>query len=245
MNNYTRNYNYSDSRMETVTRAFPRLMRSVYAWMCAGLLMTGFTALGIAKNGYLLQHDSVLGLDDSRDRARNLPYRPHPQDEFPDCCTVFRRICHPERRNDVSHLLYLYIVEHRTDILHLRRHIRGDVTRRTVRQEGFVGHRQDSDDGTYRSDHRHRREHFRGKQRAGYDSELCWRADICGADGIRRAAHKGDADRSCGCLWHRAAAETRTHGQSDNISRLHQSLPVSAPHFRRQKIGTVVLRRAG
>lgn len=54
MNNYTRNYNYSDSRMETVTRAFPRLMRSVYAWMCAGLLMTGFTALGIAKNSEMV-----------------------------------------------------------------------------------------------------------------------------------------------------------------------------------------------
>lgn len=53
MDNYTRNYNYSSSRTEVVAKTFPKLMRSVYAWMCAGLLMTAFTALGIAKNAEL------------------------------------------------------------------------------------------------------------------------------------------------------------------------------------------------
>ncbi len=52
MDNYNRSYNYS-SELIDMSQAFPKLMRSVYAWMCAGLAMTALAALAIAKNGEL------------------------------------------------------------------------------------------------------------------------------------------------------------------------------------------------
>lgn len=53
MDNYNRNYNYSQELVD-MTTAFPKLMRSVYAWMCAGLAMTALTALTVAKSSELV-----------------------------------------------------------------------------------------------------------------------------------------------------------------------------------------------
>lgn len=54
MNEYVRDYNYGDVQSEKFSGTFARLMRSVYGWMCAGLLMTAFTALTVAKNGNIV-----------------------------------------------------------------------------------------------------------------------------------------------------------------------------------------------
>lgn len=54
MDNYTRNYDYGSSRTTDLSTTFQRLMRSVYIWMCAGLLMTGLTAMTVAKDAELL-----------------------------------------------------------------------------------------------------------------------------------------------------------------------------------------------
>jgi FtsH-binding integral membrane protein len=52
MNNY---FNNTANTQNTVVseNAFSKLMRNVYAWMCAGLLMTALTAMGVAKNAEL------------------------------------------------------------------------------------------------------------------------------------------------------------------------------------------------
>lgn len=52
MNNY---FNNTANAQNTVVseNAFSKLMRNVYAWMCAGLLMTALTAMGVAKNAEL------------------------------------------------------------------------------------------------------------------------------------------------------------------------------------------------
>ena len=49
MDNYNRNYNYG-SESVSFTSAFATLMRNVYTWMFAGLMMTALTALIVAKN---------------------------------------------------------------------------------------------------------------------------------------------------------------------------------------------------
>lgn len=55
MDNYNRSYNYNYSReIVDMSTAFPKLMRSVYAWMCAGLAMTALAALAVAKNSALV-----------------------------------------------------------------------------------------------------------------------------------------------------------------------------------------------
>lgn len=51
MNDYNRTFNYSPTREYVdMTEAFPRLMRSVYGWMCAGLAITALAALVVAKS---------------------------------------------------------------------------------------------------------------------------------------------------------------------------------------------------
>lgn len=64
MDNYNRSYNYSRTReVADMSTAFPKLMRSVYAWMCAGLAMTALAALVVAKNSELAMaiiNNSVL-----------------------------------------------------------------------------------------------------------------------------------------------------------------------------------------
>ena len=52
MNNYFNNTANTQNTVVSET-AFSKLMRNVYAWMCAGLLMTALTAMGIAKNAEL------------------------------------------------------------------------------------------------------------------------------------------------------------------------------------------------
>ena len=55
MDNYNKSYNYAPSReVVDMSTAFPKLMRSVYAWMCAGLAMTALAALTVAKNSGLV-----------------------------------------------------------------------------------------------------------------------------------------------------------------------------------------------
>lgn len=53
MNNYLNNHT-STQQLAVSDRVFAKLMRSVYAWMCAGLLMTAFTAMTVARNAELL-----------------------------------------------------------------------------------------------------------------------------------------------------------------------------------------------
>ena len=52
MNNYFNNTANTQNTVVSET-AFSKLMRNVYAWMCAGLLMTALTAMGVAKNAEL------------------------------------------------------------------------------------------------------------------------------------------------------------------------------------------------
>jgi FtsH-binding integral membrane protein len=52
MNNYFNNTANTHNTVVSET-AFSKLMRNVYAWMCAGLLMTALTAMGVAKNAEL------------------------------------------------------------------------------------------------------------------------------------------------------------------------------------------------
>lgn len=52
MNNYFNNTANAQNTVVSET-AFSKLMRNVYAWMCAGLLMTALTAMGVAKNAEL------------------------------------------------------------------------------------------------------------------------------------------------------------------------------------------------
>ena len=52
MNNYFNNTANTQNTVVSET-AFSKLMRKVYAWMCAGLLMTALTAMGVAKNAEL------------------------------------------------------------------------------------------------------------------------------------------------------------------------------------------------
>lgn len=52
MNNYFNNTANTQNTIVSET-AFSKLMRNVYAWMCAGLLMTALTAMGVAKNAEL------------------------------------------------------------------------------------------------------------------------------------------------------------------------------------------------
>lgn len=54
MDNYTQTYNYNTASPVSLSSTFARLMRSVYAWMCAALVMTALTALTVAKNGDLV-----------------------------------------------------------------------------------------------------------------------------------------------------------------------------------------------
>lgn len=54
MDHYTRSYNYGAGTSTALSATFARLMRSVYAWMCAALAMTALTALTVAKNGDLV-----------------------------------------------------------------------------------------------------------------------------------------------------------------------------------------------
>ena len=52
MNNYFNNTANTQNTVVSET-AFSKHMRNVYAWMCAGLLMTALTAMGVAKNAEL------------------------------------------------------------------------------------------------------------------------------------------------------------------------------------------------
>lgn len=55
MDNYNKSYNYAPiGGAVDMSTAFPKLMRSVYAWMCAGLAMTALAALTVAKNSELV-----------------------------------------------------------------------------------------------------------------------------------------------------------------------------------------------
>lgn len=55
MNDYNRTFNYSTSpEYIDMTTAFPKLMRSVYGWMCAGLAITALAALTVAKTPELI-----------------------------------------------------------------------------------------------------------------------------------------------------------------------------------------------
>ena len=50
MNNYSRNYRYDIEQTSSFNIVFASLMRKVYLWMFAGLLMTALTAMAAAKN---------------------------------------------------------------------------------------------------------------------------------------------------------------------------------------------------
>ena len=50
MNNYSRNYRYDIEQTSSFNIVFASLMRKVYLWMFAGLLMTALTAMIAAKN---------------------------------------------------------------------------------------------------------------------------------------------------------------------------------------------------
>ena len=52
MNNYFNNTANTQNTVVSET-AFSKLMRNVYAWMCAGLLMTALPAMGVAKHAEL------------------------------------------------------------------------------------------------------------------------------------------------------------------------------------------------
>lgn len=53
MDNYNRSYNYSHEIVD-MSAAMPKLLRSVYGWMCAGLTITALSAMTLAKNYALL-----------------------------------------------------------------------------------------------------------------------------------------------------------------------------------------------
>lgn len=50
MDNYSRNYRYDIEQTSSFNIVFASLMRKVYSWMFAGLLMTALTAMTAAKN---------------------------------------------------------------------------------------------------------------------------------------------------------------------------------------------------
>ena len=50
MDNYSRNYRYDIEQTSSFNIVFASLMRKVYLWMFAGLLMTALTAMTAAKN---------------------------------------------------------------------------------------------------------------------------------------------------------------------------------------------------
>ena len=54
MDNYTRTYHYTGGQTTDLSATFAKLMRSVYIWLCAGLAITGLTALVMAKNSELV-----------------------------------------------------------------------------------------------------------------------------------------------------------------------------------------------
>lgn len=54
MDNYTRTYHYTGGQTTNLSATFTKLMRSVYIWLCAGLAITGLTALVMAKNSELV-----------------------------------------------------------------------------------------------------------------------------------------------------------------------------------------------
>lgn len=54
MDNYTRTYHYTGGQTTNLSATFAKLMRSVYIWLCAGLAITGLTALVMAKNSELV-----------------------------------------------------------------------------------------------------------------------------------------------------------------------------------------------
>lgn len=54
MDNYTKSYDYQSSRSTDLSGAFATLMRSVYGWMCAALVITALTAMVVAKNSEIV-----------------------------------------------------------------------------------------------------------------------------------------------------------------------------------------------
>ena len=125
------------------------LMRNVYSWMTLALVITGLTAMYVAKSYTLLSmivQNQMLFWD--------LPFRTHPSDSVQHRYPALHRLLYLERSHPLVHLHGLYRKLHRHYILCDGRHLRRYGTLWLCDEARPDPHREHLHHGTDRAYHR-------------------------------------------------------------------------------------------